>query len=64
MNQAKLWVVSKIGADVVWDQGHMPAEEVGRCPALGGGALSAAESCTGGFVDHLVTDAQSASKKK
>jgi len=61
MTLAKLWVLGKLGSNVVSDQGLTLAEEVGRLLAARNQTLSVAESCTGGLVAHLVTDVPGAS---
>jgi len=61
MNQAKQWVMEKIGPKVISDQGLTLAQEVGRLLAKRGQTLSVAESCTGGLVAHLITDVPGAS---
>lgn len=61
MNQAKQWVIEKIGPKVISDQGLTLAQEVGRLLTKRGQTLSVAESCTGGLVAHLVTDVPGAS---
>jgi nicotinamide-nucleotide amidase len=61
MNQAKLWVMGKIGSNLVSDQGLTLAQEVGQLLAARGQTLSVAESCTGGLVAHLITDVPGAS---
>jgi len=61
MNQAKLWVMEKIGSKVISDQGLTLAQEVGRLLTKRGQTLSVAESCTGGLVAHLITDVPGAS---
>ncbi|MGD9826990.1 molybdopterin-binding protein, partial [Desulfobacter sp.] len=61
MNQAKLWVMEKLGPKVISDQGLTLAQEVGRLLTKRGQTLSVAESCTGGLVAHLITDVPGAS---
>nr|WP_320014736.1 CinA family nicotinamide mononucleotide deamidase-related protein [uncultured Desulfobacter sp.] len=61
MNQAKQWVMEKIGPKVISDQGLTLAQEVGRLLTERGQTLSVAESCTGGLVAHLITDVPGAS---
>ncbi|NWH05481.1 CinA family nicotinamide mononucleotide deamidase-related protein [Desulfobacter latus] len=61
MNQAKQWVMEKLGPQVISDQGLTLAQEVGRLLATCGQTLSVAESCTGGLVAHLITDVPGAS---
>lgn len=61
LTQAKLWVMEKIGSNVISDQGLTLAQEVGRLLVKRGQTLSVAESCTGGLVAHLVTDVPGAS---
>ncbi len=61
MNQAKQWVMEKLGPKVISDQGLTLAQEVGRLLAERGQTLSVAESCTGGLVAHLITDVPGAS---
>jgi nicotinamide-nucleotide amidase len=61
MNQAKQWVMEKLGSKVISDQGLTLAQEVGRLLTERGQTLSVAESCTGGLVAHLITDVPGAS---
>ncbi|WP_321493086.1 CinA family nicotinamide mononucleotide deamidase-related protein [uncultured Desulfobacter sp.] len=61
MNQAKLWVMEKLGDKVISDQGLTLAQEVGRLLTKRGQTLSVAESCTGGLVANLITDVPGAS---
>jgi len=61
LNQAKLWVMEKLGPSVFSDQGLTLAQEVGRLLAARGETVSAAESCTGGLLAHLITDVPGAS---
>lgn len=61
MNQAKQWVMEKLGSKVISDQGLTLAQEVGRLLATRGQTISVAESCTGGLVAHLITDVPGAS---
>jgi len=61
MNQAKQWVMEKLGSKVISDQGLTLAQEVGRLLTERGQTLSVAESCTGGLVANLITDVPGAS---
>ena len=61
LNQAKLWVMEKLGSKVISDQGLTLPQEVGRLLTARGQTVSVAESCTGGLVAHLITDVSGAS---
>ena len=56
INDAKQWVIEKLGNKVVSTKGLSIAQEVGRLLIKHHKTLAIAESCTGGLIANMMTD--------
>ncbi len=56
LDGAVAWVCSRLGHNLVSDQGLSLPEAVGRLLRQKGATVAVAESCTGGLIAHLLTN--------
>ena len=61
LSAAVIWTADRLDHRVVSFEGLPLEQEVGRLLRRAGQTLSAAESCTGGLISHMITDVPGAS---